>query len=176
MRFYVWVMLFGNMLLANAETVRAEITEAMGTESIGAIFGSEADYPFEYVSVPLDANDTQISEQLLRFKLASVVDSHPDESVDRPMSELFASQTPYESLKKDFLEICSENNQDYKNDCAQLRKLFQGLEKNLKNIQVYYFGQNGSPGIVHGVGVSMFIVGVSEYKTLTGVRLTQIWS
>jgi hypothetical protein len=60
--------------------------------------------------------------------------------------------------------------------CAKMRNLEQVLESNLDDVRVFYFGANGEPGNVEGIGVSIFIVGRSPSGSLVGVRTIAIWT
>jgi hypothetical protein len=58
----------------------------------------------------------------------------------------------------------------------KMRSLENVLQSNLQDIKVFYFGSNGEPGNVDGVGVSLFIVGKAPSGKLVGVRTIAIWT
>jgi hypothetical protein len=159
----------GAGMVTDAE-IQAEIEKA----AEGLTYMSESDYPFSFVSAPLAANDTTITDQLLREKFGAVVDADP--AADKPMEDLVWMERPWQEWK-DAGHMCWDpSDPDMMVLCGKMRNLEQVLESNLDDVRVFYFGANGDVGNVEGIGVSIFIVGRSPEGSLVGVRTIAIWT
>lgn len=165
--------------LVKAQTdakVKAEIEAA----AKGANFTSESDYPFHYVSATLTtklSSEKAITEALVRRELASFVDGDPD--TDKPLANLAGMSKTFSEWKKDFTAAsggCTDDVSPSAEDCASVTKMNTALAKNLRGIQVFYFGRAGRQGHVDGVAVSVLIVGRTPSGNLAGVRTIAIWT
>jgi hypothetical protein len=149
----------------------AQIKAELEAAAVGAVYTSESDYGFHFVSAP--APQGTITQALVRKHLASFVDADPD--ADKPLASLYGMNSTFPNWKKLF-ERCSPDESPSTEDCAKIQKLNAALAKNLKGIKVFYFGRNGSAGNVEGVGVSILIVGRTPSGALAGVRTLAIWT
>jgi uncharacterized protein len=152
---------------ASDTQIQAEIEKA----SEGLTYMSESDYPFMFVSAPLDG---EITEDAVRSAFAAVVDA--DEDTDKPLAELFAMTETWEEWKSAEHSCQDKEDPESMVVCTQMRNFEAVLEANLTDIQVFYFGANGEPGSVDGTAVSLFIVGRSPDGNLVGVRTIAIWT
>jgi len=150
----------------------AEVKAAIEAAAAGAIYVSESDYPFTYVTAKLEGQKT-ITQALVREKLASYVDGDP--AADKPLATLVAMNASWPEWKKRF-DSCSPDEYPGPTECAAIKKMNDALEKNLRGIKLMYFGRDGSPGHVDGVGVSVIIVGRTPAGNLAGVRTIAIWT
>jgi hypothetical protein len=152
------------------EQVKAEIEAA----AKGAIYVSESDEEFTFVSAPLAASErASITEELVRAKLAKYVDENED--ADKPMASLHAQSETWASWKSDSVG-CTEDTYPGPEECAATQKLNEALDRNLRGIKVFYFGAHGSPGNVDGVAVTVFVVGRTPQGNLAGVKTIAIWT
>lgn len=147
----------------------AEIQKA--TE--GLVYPSESDYPFQLVSASLTPG-TQVSEQLVREELDAFVEQDP--AADRPLAYLYSMERTWQSWKEAGHGCQDAGNPIAQENCAKMRNLERVLEASLTDLQVYYFGSRGQPGDVTGIGVSIFIVGLTPSGNLAGVRTLAIWT
>ena len=150
--------------------IQAEIEKA----SVGLTYMSESDYPFGFVIGNLPSPTAPITEAIVRSELGSYVAADPD--ADKPMSELVGMSATWQTWKDQAHNCSDPSDPDSLDGCNRMRNLEQVLESNLKEIQVFYFGANGAPGDVEGIGVSIFIVGKSPSGKLVGVRTLAIWT
>lgn len=160
-------------LTSAGQATDAEIQDEIETAADGIFYTSESDYPFTFVSAELDGTPA-ITEELIREKLSEVVDA--DEDADRPMESLVSMSATWQTWKDQKHNCWDPGDPDAAALCEKTRNLEQVLESNLKDIKVFYFGANGEPGNVEGIGVSIFIVGVSPEGNLVGVRTLAIWT
>jgi uncharacterized protein YegP (UPF0339 family) len=151
------------------DALRGEIEKA----AEGLVYISESDYPFTYVQGAAPAG-TPIDEALVRAELASYVEADPN--ADKPMEELVAMTKTWTEWKSAGHNCWDPDDPGMQVLCEKMRNLEQVLDSNLTEIQVIYFGANGSPGDVDGVGVSIFLVGRSPSGNLVGVRALAIWT
>jgi hypothetical protein len=135
----------------------------------GLLYTSETDAPYTYVSAKLQAGES-VNEAAVRRAFAKIVDN--DAQADRPLATLNGEVRSFASFRARFRN-CSA---DQATECAKTEALNAVLEKNLTGIKVYYFGKNGSPGHVDGIGVSIFIVGKTKSGQLAGVRTFAVWT
>lgn len=167
-----------------AETVRKTIRDMTGEAASdddiqtaiedaadGLYYMSEGDYPFLYVHADLD--NQEITEELVREKLAHYVDGDPD--ADKPLATLYGDSKTFSEWQSDPSE-CADVDQDQRDDCYKQSALDQVLADNLTDLQVFYFGAYGGPGYVDGVAVSIIIVGRTPAGNLAGVRTIAIWT
>ncbi len=159
--------LAGSGPISDAE-VQAEVESA----AEGLLFMSESDYPFTFVSG--GSAPGSITEAVVREKMASIVDN--DEDADKPMSDLVSMSESWDEWKAAGHMCFDPSDPDLMIECNKMRNLEQVLEANLEDIQVFYFGRDGEPGNVEGIGVSIFIVGRSPAGNLVGVRTLAIWT
>lgn len=160
-------------LTAVGDPTLAEFRSEVERVSTGLTYMSESDYPFAFVSGEAGAAP-EITEAMVREVFADVVDADPD--ADRPMAELFAMEGSWEEWK-DAEHSCQDPEDPVGlEQCTKMRSLEQVLEANLEGTKVFYFGANGEPGSVDGVGVSVFIVGFTADGILAGVRTLAIWT
>jgi len=153
---------------ASDDEIRAEVEAASG----GVFYMSESDYPFTYGNGA--AAGGGITEAAVRAAFASIVDA--DEDADKPMAELFAMESSWQEWK-DAEHSCQDPEDPVSMEqCTKMRSLEQVLESNLEGIKVFYFGADGEPGSVDGIGVSVFIVGRAASGRLVGVRTLAIWT
>ncbi len=159
-------------LAGKGEATDAQIQDEIEKAADGLTYMSESDYPFMFVSAPL-AGET-ITEEAVREAFASVVDADPD--TDKPMAELFSMSSTWAEWKA--AEHSCQDKEDPESFaiCVQMRNFETVLEANLSDIQIFYFGANGEPGSVDGVGVSLFIVGRAPSGNMVGVRTIAIWT
>lgn len=136
--------------------VQAEIEAA----AQGLLYTSESDYPYTFVTAKLEGQKS-VTQALVREKLASYVDS--DDAADKPLASLVAMNGDWPEWKRRFAG-------------TETQVLNDALEKNLRGIEVIYFGRDGTRGNVQGVGVSIFIVGRTPQGNLAGVRTLAIWT
>lgn len=160
-------------LTGEGEASDAEVHAEIETATQDLLFMSESDYPFQLVSAPLAAGGV-ITEALVREKLASFVDGDP--AADKPMATLFAREESWQSWKDAGHSCADPGDPDAMVLCSKMRNLEQVLESNLSDLRVFYFGKKGKPGQVDGIGVSIFIVGVTPSGQLSGVRTLAIWT
>ena len=171
------------MLLSDRDILReiTQVGEPTLTEfqaevervSTGLTYMSESDYPFAFVSAGA-ASAPEITEEMVREAFAGVVDA--DEDADRPMAELFAMEGSWQEWKDQEHSCQDPEDPVGLEQCTKMRSLEQVLEANLEGTKVFYFGSNGEPGSVDGVGVSLFIVGFTPEGLLAGVRTLAIWT
>lgn len=149
--------------------IEAEITAA----AQGLVYISESDHPYTFVKADKAAGDTKtISQTLIRTRFASYVDQDPD--ADKPMASLFAMTGSWPEWWKTRDHEC-----DYESDrdgCVQERRLYDAINKNLRDVEIHYFGANGRRGMVEGTGVSIFIVGRTPSGNYAGIRTIAIWT
>ena len=153
---------------ATDEEIRVEVEAAAS----GLFYISESDYPFTYVNAA--ATGTDVTEAAVRAAFASIVNA--DEDADKPMAELFAMESTWQEWKQAEHNCADPNDPDAMDQCNKMRSVEQVLESNLDGIKVFYFGGDGEPGSVDGIGVSVFIVGRSASGRLVGVRTLAIWT
>jgi hypothetical protein len=135
----------------------------------GVFYISETDAPFTYVAGKLNKSET-VAEAAVRREFAKIVNN--DAQADKPMASLVGEARSFASFRAKY-KNCSA---DAAAECAAAERMNTALEKHLSNIQVFYFGKNGTPGHVEGVGVSIFIVGKSKSGSLIGVRTFAVWT
>jgi hypothetical protein len=142
----------------------------------GTIYVSESDSEFTLVKASLPAGTTNLTEAIVRDKLAWYVDH--DATADKPLATLFATEGKWSDFKKGYepAQCGAEGAYPGPAECAKMRGLLDVLSRNLRGIKVFYFGANGSPGHVDGVGVSLIIVGQTPKGNLAGVRVVAIWT
>lgn len=148
----------------------AAVTKEITDSTKGTNYTSESDFPFTFVSANL-SGEKKPTEALVRAKFAAFVEGLAD--ADKPLSSLNAmSQTfaKWRTLQDD----CDDN--EAKSECTAMRKMNATIAKDLKNVRVYYFGQQGKPGQVDGTAVSIFIVGITPQGNLAGVHTIAIWT
>ncbi|NUO54159.1 MAG: DUF1508 domain-containing protein [Polyangiaceae bacterium] len=159
-------------MTGSSEASDAEIQAEIESAADGLLFMSESDYPFTFVSAAAPGAD--VTEALVREKMASIVDN--DDDADKPMADLVSMSSTWDEWKAEGHMCWDPSDPDLMVLCNKMRNVEQVLEANLDNIQVYYFGRDGEPGNVEGVGVSLFIVGRSPSGNLVGVRTLLIWT
>jgi uncharacterized protein YegP (UPF0339 family) len=156
------------------DEVRVAIEKGAEGALLGAVHGSESDYPFTYVEAELSPGE-EVTMDLIREKFAAEVDNDPD--ADKPLAELYGMVG---SDWRTTAEICHDAEDaeynGYTEDCAALMELDHALEANLTDIQAFYFGRVGGPDYVDGVAVSILIVGRTPGGKLAGVRTITIWT
>lgn len=154
----------------------AAVKKAIEEAAAGAIFVSESDEPFRFVSSTKRDGDTKtISQELVRTHFAGVVDA--DEDADRPMADLVAQTVSFAEWKRGHeAASCTEDSYPGPAECEALRKLDAALQANLDEVTVFYFGARGVPGAVEGVAVSVFLVGRTKSGNYAGVRSLAIWT
>ncbi len=150
-------------------TIQTEIADA----SAGLLYTSESDFPYEFVTAKLAAGE-EIDEAFVRSALASYVDA--DEAADRPLADLVSMTQTWDEWKGAEHGCADTSDPVGAEQCTKQRALEQVLESNLTDVQVFYFGKDGSPGNVQGIGVTIFIVGRAPSGNLVGVRTLAIWT
>jgi len=159
--------------LAGSAPSDAEVKKAIEAGAEGAMFTSESDYAFDYVTASLGGKGSEITEELVRAKLAGYVDDY--EYADGPLADLYAMSGDWAEWKSSHTN-CGEDEYPGPAECKELAELDAALDANLTGIRVFYFGKNGEPGYVDGVGVTVFVVGVTPDGNLAGVRTLAIWT
>ncbi len=149
------------------------IQDEIAKAAEGTNYTSESDYPFKLVSASLDDSQKIITQEIVRDKLAWVIDHDPD--TDKPLKSLNAMSSTFTKWRADYND-CHEGEAPSPDDCAKIQKMNDALARNLRGIKVMYFGRAGSPGHVDGVGVSVIIVGRTPKGNLVGVRTIAIWT
>lgn len=152
---------------ATDAAIEAEINAA----SEGLLYTSESDFPFTFVSAPLSGS---ITEATVRAAFADEVNG--DEAADKPMADLVSMKKSWEQWKSEEHSCQDKEDPESMVVCEQMRNFEAVLEANLSNIQIFYFGADGTPGDVEGTGVSIFIVGESPDGNMVGVRTIAIWT
>ena len=156
------------------DEVRVAIEKGAEGAWLGAVHGSESDYPFTYVEAELGPGE-EVTMDLIREKFADEVDGDPD--TDKPLAELYGME---DADWRTTAEICHDPEEaeynGYTEDCAALMELDHALEANLTDIRSFYFGRVGGPDYVDGVAVSIIIVGRTPGGKLAGVRTITIWT
>ena len=152
---------------ASDAQIQAEIEKA----SEGLTYMSESDFPFMFVSAPLDG---ELTEEAVRAAFADVVDN--DEDTDKPLVDLFGMTDTWDDWKANKHSCHDTEEPESMAVCTQMRNFEAVLEANLSDIQIFYFGAEGEPGAVNGTAVSLFIVGRSPDGSLVGVRTIAIWT
>lgn len=150
----------------------ADIQSEIEKAADGLTYMSESDYPFTFVRA-VGAPAT-ITEAAVRNAFAKDVDG--DEDADKPLAALFAMEETWQEWKDSAVNCSDPSDPEQLPACNQTRLLEQVLENNLEDVHVYYFGRDGAPGRVDGVGVSILIVGRSPDGNLVGVRTIAIWT
>lgn len=150
-----------------------EIKAIVEKAADGAWYSSEGDYPYSWVHAKLDDTTAEITEALVREKLASFIDN--DEAADKPLASLYADEGKWEDWTAP-QECDQEEDEYYREICASQERLVQALDENLSDVKVFYFGSSGAPGKVDGVAVSIILVGKTPSGNLAGVRTLAIWT
>lgn len=151
----------------------AEIQAQVEKAADGLLLTSESDYPFQFVAAPLPAT-TPITTDVVRTAFAAVVDADPD--ADKPLASLVAMSATWQTWKDRGYNCGDTSYPEGLAICNQMRGLESVLESNLTDIHAFYFGKNGAPGNVEGIGVSVFLVGRAPSGHLVGVRSLLIWT
>lgn len=159
--------------LAGATKSDAEVKGAIEKGAAGALYPSESDYAFDYVTADLGGKASEITEELVRAKLASYVDGNED--ADGPLADLFGMSGNWSEWKTDYSD-CGEDEYPGPAECKEIQELNAALETNLTGLRIYYFGRDGEPGAVDGVAVTVFVVGLTPQGNLAGVRTLAIWT
>lgn len=156
-------------------TIRdADIQARIEAAAEGAIFVSEADAPFTFVQANGPAEST-LDAALVRELFASFVDA--DEGADKPLSSLVSMSESWDEWESDYAASeCTEDTFPGPEECAAVRKMNEAIEKDLKDVKVFYFGAQGTEGAVDGTGVSVFILGRTPSGSYAGVRTLAIWT
>ena len=149
------------------EQVRADIEAA----AEGALYTSEGDFPYAFVSARLAPGTRVITEDLVRALLADAIDSDPD--ADKPLASLHGESVAWAAWSADVTDCDADGVAE---SCAATRALVAALGRNLRSIQVFYFGSRGAPGAVEGTAVTILVVGRTPKGNLAGVRTIAIWT
>jgi hypothetical protein len=151
----------------------AEIEAAIEQATVGLLYISESDAPFELVIGSVDLGGA-ITEGLVREEFASYVEADP--GADKPLSDLFGMERPWSDWVA-AMHNCSDPNDPLLVElCEKMRALEGVLSSNLDGLTTFYFGSVGAPGAVDGIGVSIFLVGRTPSGKLVGVRTLAIWT
>ncbi|MBK6693566.1 MAG: hypothetical protein IPG50_15365 [Myxococcales bacterium] len=150
-------------------TIEAELRAAVQ----GALYISEADYPFEVVHAPLPQGTRSLTAELLQERLATYVDRHAD--ADKPLLELKSMTKSFAAWRHGFA-TCRDHEGAYPEQCPRISRINAALAKNLRGVRVYYFGREGEEGNVEGTTVSIFVVGVTPQGNLAGVWTLAAWT
>ena len=151
----------------------AQIQAAIESAAQGLIYISESEAPFTFVLGSSDPG-APIDEALVRAELADDVDADP--GADKPLASLFAMERTWSDWKAAAHNCSDPNDPVLVELCTRMKSLEATLELNLTDLRVYYFGANGAPGDVQGIGVTIAIVGRSPSGTFMGVRTLAIWT
>jgi hypothetical protein len=151
----------------------AQIQSAIESACEGLIYISESEAPFSFVIGSTEPG-TPIDEALVRAELADEVEADP--GADKPLASLFAMERTWSDWKAAAHNCSDPNDPILVELCTKMKSLEATLELNLSDLRVYYFGANGAPGDVQGVGVTIAIVGRSPSGTFMGVRTLAIWT
>ena len=137
------------------------------------LYTSESDYPFEVVTGS-NTGGAAVDEATVRAEFASYVDKKAD--ADKPLASLFAMSKPWNEWKA-LAHHCADPNDPVEvAQCKKMKALEAALDDNLTSIKVFYFGSVGAPGLVDGIGVSIFLVGRTPSGKLVGVATLAIWT
>jgi uncharacterized protein len=158
--------------LGGVKSGDADVKKAVEAAANGLLYTSESDYPYTWVQATLGAGDA-VNEATVRAKLATYVDSDPD--TDKPLAKLAGMTRSWSEFRADEIDGCTQGGNDDAY-CAKVAKFMGVIENNLSDIHVFYFGENGTPGHVDGVAVSVIIVGRTASGNLAGVRTIAIWT
>jgi uncharacterized protein YegP (UPF0339 family) len=150
----------------------AELEAEVNRAADGLTYTSESDYPFTFVRA--EAPDGEITEAMVREQFADLVDA--DDDADKPMAELFAMESTWEEWKADEVNCWDTEDPIGLEQCTKTRTLEGVLDANLTDVKVFYFGGDGEPGMVDGIGVSVFVVGRTAEGNLAGVKTLAIWT
>jgi hypothetical protein len=151
----------------------AQTQAAIESATEGLIYISESEAPFSFVTGSTDPG-APIDEALVRAELADEVEADP--GADKPLASLFAMERTWSDWKAAAHNCSDPNDPVLVELCMKMKSLEATLELNLSDLRVYYFGANGAPGDVQGVGVTIAIVGRSPIGTFMGVRTLAIWT
>jgi uncharacterized protein YegP (UPF0339 family) len=132
-------------VVASDDQIRQEVEAA----AEGLLYMSEADYPYTWVEAELDG-DEEITEDLVREKMAVYVDNDPD--ADAPLAELYGDSGEFRASNA---QAClDEEDEYYYDDCVKQAALDAVLTSNLTDIKIFHFGRYGAPGAVDARGQS----------------------
>jgi hypothetical protein len=161
-------------LAGKGSATDAEIQAEVEKAADGLLLTSESDYPFQFVSATLPSATTPITTEVVRTAFAAVVDADP--AADKPLSDLVSMSATWQTWMDRAYDCGDTSYPEGLALCTQMRGLESVLESNLTGIQAFYFGKNGAPGNVEGIGVSVFLVGRAPSGHLVGVRSLLIWT
>jgi hypothetical protein len=150
----------------------AQVQASIEAAASGALYVTEADHPFSFVSAKLNG-ERAVTEALVRAKFASIVDT--GQYVDQPLASLYAMERPWAGWQRD-AERCVTSGCPGPTECAAMQKLNRVLKQNLRDIKVLFFGASGSPGAVDGTTVNVFVVGRTPQGNLAGVYTVAVWT
>jgi Nuclease A inhibitor-like protein len=152
-------------LTATDAAFQRDVTQA----AKGLTYTSETDAPFTFVAAQLKTGES-VNEAAVRRAFARLVNADPQ--ADKPMSQLNGEVRTFAKFRASYRNCQASEVAS----CAKIDAMNAVLEKSLTNIKVFYFGKNGAPGAVDGIGVSIFVVGKTKSGQLAGVRTFAVWT
>lgn len=151
----------------------AAIEREIATAAEGAIYMSEADFPFTLVKASLSPEAKRISVELVREKLAPYVDEDP--YADKPLATLKSMTWSWAEWRRDFAQCADREGAD-PGQCPRITRMNDAIARNLRGVKMFFFGAQGEEGHVEGTSVSIFIVGRTPRGALLGVRTVAVWT
>lgn len=150
------------------------LQNAINESAPESLYMSESDFPYETIYAEGNYAEVSIDEALVRELFSANVELFNDgDSVD----DYFVEAEEFAKFKA-AVDSCVEN-EDIATDaeyCENPRILVDTLNQNLRGLKVFYFGQNGEPGTVTGIRVTIIVVGRTEEGNLAGVRTVAVWT
>lgn len=142
----------------------ASARAAIERAAAGAVYVSEADYPYVWAGAALAAGET-LTPEVVIAKLGHLVENEKG-------AALHAAEGSFDDFWS--FDDCSENTYPGPEECAKDKLLAAALRENLRDLRVFYVAPYENP---NGDGVpTIMLLGITPEGNIGGVFTVAVWT